>query len=81
MASGTAVRMDLGVQNANEVDLPLDPSTLNERLMEVGLWLVEWQIPHQARVSMQPHRHKLRVSFKIRSHADAFRSRFCVLDS
>ncbi|KPF68319.1 hypothetical protein IP69_11680 [Bosea sp. AAP35] len=58
------------------VDLPLDPLTLNERLFDIGLWLVERDIPHQARILMQPEHQRIRVSFPKPADAVAFRYRF-----
>ncbi len=58
------------------VDLPLDPRTLNERLFDIGLWLVERDIPHQARILMEPEHQRIRVSFPDAADAVAFRDRF-----
>lgn len=59
-----------------QVDLPLDRRALNEHLFEIGLWLIERDIPHQARVLMEPLHERLRVSFPDRDDAKAFRARF-----
>ena len=58
------------------VDLTLDAETLNEQLFDVGLWLFEWQIPHQAKVSLQPARHRIRISFPEQRQARAFHLQF-----
>lgn len=58
------------------VDLALDAETLNEQLFGVGIWLAEWRIPHQAKVSMQPARHRIRVSFSEERQAQAFHLKF-----
>ncbi|HEV7256257.1 MAG TPA: hypothetical protein VGN82_00625 [Bosea sp. (in: a-proteobacteria)] len=58
------------------VDLPLDPGTLNECLFDIGLWLSEHHIPHQARVLMEPRDGRIRVSFPDAEDANAFRARF-----
>lgn len=60
----------------HEVDLVLDASTLNERLEEIGLWLMDWQIPHEAKISMLPRKSRIRVSFSDGRHARAFEMRF-----
>jgi len=66
----------VGAEGPYRVDLPLDPGTLNERLFDIGLWLVERDIPHQARILMEPKHERLRVSFRDAENADAFRKRF-----
>lgn len=58
------------------VDLPLEPGTLNERLFDIGLWLIDRGIPHQARILMQPDHERVRVSFPDAEDAKAFRKRF-----
>lgn len=58
------------------VDLPLDPGTLNERLFDISVWLIEHEIPHQARVLMEPRDGRIRVSFPDADDARAFRARF-----
>lgn len=58
------------------VDLPLDPGMLNEGLLDIGLWLVERNIPHQARILMEPEHERLRVSFPELKDAKAFRECF-----
>ena len=45
-----AVTTRVGVKGAFDVDLPLDAATLNERLFDIGLWLIDRHIPHQARI-------------------------------
>lgn len=66
----------VGTAGPHRVDLPLDPGKLNERLFDIGLWLVERDIPHQARILMQPEHERLRVSFPDLEDAKAFRERF-----
>jgi len=71
-----AVTTRVGPEGQYRVDLPLDPSTLNERLFDIGLWLVEREIPHQARVTLEPEHERVRVSFPDEDNAHAFRERF-----
>jgi hypothetical protein len=71
-----AVTTEVGGEGAYKVDVPLDPTTLLPRLHDIGIWLVEWKIPHQARVSMQPHHGRVRISFPEESFAHAFHLRF-----
>jgi len=66
----------VGAEGPYRVDLPLDVRTLNERLFDVGLWLIEREIPHQARVLMEPEYERVRVSFPNANDAKAFRERF-----
>ena len=66
----------VGAEGPYRVDLPLDPGTLNERLFDIGVWLVERDIPHQARVLMEPEHERVRVSFPDPDDAKAFRERF-----
>jgi len=66
----------VGKEGPYQVDLPLDPATLNERLFGIGLWLVEHDIPHQARVMLQPDYGRVRVSFLNADDAKAFHERF-----
>jgi tRNA A37 threonylcarbamoyladenosine biosynthesis protein TsaE len=63
-------------RDLHQVDLPVDTGLLNECFMEIGLWLVEWEIPHLARVISQPRRRVLSVAFPDRRHARAFQLRF-----
>lgn len=70
------VTTGVGAEGPYRVDLPLDPRTLNERLFDIGLWLVQRDIPHQARVLMEPEHERLRVSFPNPEDAKAFRERF-----
>lgn len=70
------VTIGVGAKGPYEVDLPLDPGSLNERLFDIGLWLVERDIPHQARVIMEPEHERLRVCFPDPDDAKAFRERF-----
>ena len=65
-----------GAKATFPVDLPLDPGTLNERLFDIGLWLAEHDIPHQARVLMEPRDGRIRVSFPDADDAQAFRAQF-----
>lgn len=58
------------------VDLPLDLGAVNERLFDIGLWLVEREIPHQARLLMDPEHERVRVSFPDANDARAFSDRF-----
>lgn len=66
----------VGAEGPYRVDLPLKLDTLNERLFDIGLWLVEREIPHQARVLMEPEHERVRVSFPDADDAKAFRERF-----
>lgn len=66
----------VGAEGSYRVDLPLDPGTLNDRLFDIGVWLVERDIPHQARVLMEPDHDRLRISFPDEEDAKAFRERF-----
>jgi hypothetical protein len=58
------------------VDIALDADTLNEQLLDVGLWLVEWHISDQAKVSLQPAWRRIRISFPEERHAHAFHRQF-----
>ena len=71
-----SVTTRVGREGRYQVDLPLDPGTLNERLFDIGLWLVEREIPHQARILMEPLHERIRISFPDSSDAKAFRERF-----
>lgn len=71
-----AVTTRVGSKGAFDVDLPLDTATLNERLFDIGLWLIERHIPHQARVVWEPYHRRIRVSFPDAADAGAFRRRF-----
>ena len=71
-----SVTTRVGAEGPFRVDLPLDPRSLNEQLFDIGLWLVEREIPHQARVTMEPHHERVRVSFPDAGDAKAFRKRF-----
>ena len=66
----------VGAERPYQVDLALDPGNLNERLFAIGLWLIEREIPHQARVLMEPEHQRVRVSFPNAADAKAFRDRF-----
>lgn len=66
----------VGAEGSYRVDLPLDLGALNERLGDIGLWLVEREIAHQARVLMEPAHERVRVSFPDASDARAFSERF-----
>ena len=67
---------EIGCEGVFRVDVPLDPPTLLPRLHDIGIWLVEWQIPHQARVSMQPQNDRLRISCPEQRYAHAFHMQF-----
>lgn len=71
-----AVTTKVGPEGHFRVDIPLDPATLNEQLFEVGTWLVEWKIPHQARITMDPPSRRVRISFRDEGHARAFQAQF-----
>lgn len=60
-----------------QVDLSLDPGTLNERLLELGFWLNKRSISHLARILMEPEHERLRVSFPDPEDAKAFQDHFC----
>jgi hypothetical protein len=66
----------IGAEGQNRVDLPLDAASLNESLFDIGVWLIEREIPHRARVLMEPDHRRIRVSFTDASDAQAFRLRF-----
>jgi hypothetical protein len=77
MEMGTAAKThDAGIRQSHRVDLPLDVAILNEQFMAIGLWLVEWQIPHEARIVANPRQKLLQVSFTDRRHARAFHLQF-----
>jgi len=59
-----------------QVDLPLEPFTLNERLFDIGIWLFERKIPHQTRIQMEPEHGHIRICFPNAAEAQAFRKRF-----
>jgi hypothetical protein len=58
------------------VDLTLDPFELNEQLFEIGIWFVERGMLLPAKVTMEPERGYMRVSFLDAPTAKAFRERF-----
>lgn len=74
--SGIAVATVIGTAGPFAIDLPLELSTLNERLFDIGIWLIEREIPHQARIVMEPEHRRIRVSFPDAEDAIAFRERF-----
>lgn len=74
--SGIAVTPIVGTTGSFAIDLPLEPVTLNERLFDIGIWLSDHEISHQARILMQPERRCIRVSFPDARDAMAFRERF-----
>ncbi|MGO4677761.1 hypothetical protein AB4Z40_33260 [Bosea sp. 2YAB26] len=74
--SGIAVTNIVGTAGSFAIDLPLEPFTLNERLFDIGLWLIEREIPHQARIIMQPEHQRIRVSFPDAKDAMAFSEHF-----
>ena len=65
-----------GVEATFQVHLPLDPGTLNERLFDIGLWLIERDNPHRVRIFMEPRAGRIRVSFPDADVAKAFNERF-----
>lgn len=67
-----------GTGGCFRVDLPLFAGHLNERLLQIGIWLVELRIRHQARVLMEPERKRLRISFSKQADAKAFGERFAM---
>lgn len=71
-----AITTTVGIEGAIKVDLPLEAGSLNERLFEIGLWLIERNIPHQARILMEPEYGRIRLSFADTMTAKAFRDRF-----
>jgi hypothetical protein len=74
--TAVAVTTRVGLKGAFDVDLPLDVPMLNERLYEIGLWLIDRHIPHQARILWEPDHRRIRVSFPDADDAKAFRMRF-----
>lgn len=74
--TAVAVTTRVGLKGAFDVDLPLDVPMLNERLYEIGLWLMDRHIPHQARILWEPDYGRIRVSFPDADDAKAFRTRF-----
>jgi hypothetical protein len=71
-----AITTDGGRAGRYMVDIALDADTLNEQLLDVGLWLVEWHIPHRAKVNMQPAWRRIRISFPEERQAHAFHLQF-----
>jgi hypothetical protein len=59
-----------------EVDLPMVSDMLNEQLFEIGMWLIDREIAHQARVLIQPAENVVRISFRTTTDATAFRAFF-----
>ena len=66
----------VGAEGPFRVNLPLAAGDLNERLFEIGLWLIEREIPPQARIIMEPEQERIRVAFPQADDAKAFRERF-----
>jgi hypothetical protein len=66
----------VGAEGPHRVDLPLATGDLNERLFDIGLWLIERKIPHQVRILMEPEHQRIRISFPEAADATAFRERF-----
>ena len=66
----------VGAEGPYCVDLPLTADDLNERLFDIGMWLIEREIPHQVRILMEPAHERVRVSFPESEAAKAFRKRF-----
>jgi hypothetical protein len=54
----------------------LDPQTLNDQLVEIGIWVAKRNIPHKTRVSFQPERNRIRFDFSTAGEAQAFTARF-----
>ncbi|KRE05008.1 hypothetical protein ASE63_24885 [Bosea sp. Root381] len=71
-----AITTIVGVEGAVKVDLPLDSGSLNERLFEIGVWLIERNMPHQARVLMDPEHGRIKLSFADAATATAFQDCF-----
>lgn len=71
-----AMTSQAGPRGVFDVDLPLDAATLNERLFDIGLWLMERHIPHQPRIRWEPHHRRIRISFPDADDAGAFRRCF-----
>lgn len=74
-----AVTNRVGPEENFNVDLPLDTTTLNERLFDISLWLSQRHIAHLARIAWEPYHHRIRVSFPDAGDAGAFRKRFAAL--
>lgn len=74
--SAVAVTTRVGLKGAFDVDLPLNAATLNERLYDIGIWLIERHIPHQARIVWEALQKRIRVSFSDPDDAGAFRKQF-----
>lgn len=74
--SGIAVTNIVGTAGSFAIDLPLEPFTLNERLFDIGIWLSDHEISHQARIMMQPEHQRIRVSFPDSKDAMAFSEHF-----
>ena len=66
----------VGAEGPYRVDLPLVAGDLNERLFDIGLWLIEREIPHQVRILIEPAHERIRVSFPEADDAAAFWDRF-----
>lgn len=66
----------VGAEGLYRIDLPLSAGDLNERLFDIGLWLIKRQIPHQVRILMEPAHERIRVSFSEADDAAAFRQQF-----
>lgn len=58
------------------VDLLIAPDEINTRLKAIGEWLVEWQMPHQVRLTRQHEQARLHLSFTSADHAHAFQLTF-----
>ena len=74
--SGISVTTPVDVVGGLSIDLPLEPRILNEHLFDIGLWLMEREIPHQVRISMEPKHRRIRVSLSNAKDAMAFSDRF-----
>lgn len=66
----------VGAEGPFRVDLPLAAGDLNERLFEIGIWLIDRSIPHQVRILMEPEHERIRVAFPQAEDAKAFFERF-----
>lgn len=58
------------------VDLLMAPAEINMRLKAIGEWLVEWQMPHQLRLTREQEQARLCLSFAHADHAHAFHLTF-----
>lgn len=68
------IRSSLEADGPYKVDLPVELELFNERFAEIAEWLLEHEIPHQARIVPDPTR--IRISFREITHAWAFQGQF-----